>query len=59
MNPYSARAVFRQFAQARKRKTKALAKIGKIFAVAQSLHNPVGCEQQGNDAHQQAVDKIH
>ncbi len=59
MNPDSPSPVFGQFAERREQKTEPLAKIRKILPVAQPLHQPVRCEQQGCKAHEQAVDKIH
>ena len=59
MNPDGAGAAGRKFVEPGNRKAKALAKVGKILAVAKALDEPIRRRQQGGKAHQNAVEKIH
>jgi hypothetical protein len=59
VNPNGSGALSRQLREGWKRKTEPLAKIRKIFALAQALHEPVGYEQEGCKAHEKAINEIH
>jgi len=59
VNPDGAGVLSGEFFESRNGKAEALAEIGKIFAVAQALDEPIGRGQQGGQAHQYAIEEIH
>ena len=59
VNPDGAGVLSGEFFEFRNGKAEALAEIGKIFAVAQALDEPIGRRQQGGQTHQYAIEEIH
>jgi len=59
VNPDGAGMLHGELFESQNGKAEALAEIGKIFAVAQALNEPIGRRQQGGKAHQKAIEEIH
>ena len=59
VNPDGARMLGGKLFESQNGKAEALPEIGKMFALAQTLDEPIGRRQQGGKAHQYAIKEIH
>ncbi len=59
VNPDGAGAIGGEFLEGGNGKAETLGEIREIFAVTKALDEPIGRRQQGGEAHQKAVEKVH